>query len=80
MKKGNSWFLKCEGLNGLQMSPNEYHKSLGAQMFKFDVYCSWPSWSVWHDLGRWLGGMFCEKMKFVVFEIRSLGSPTNVPK
>ena len=80
MKNRNSWFLRCEGLNGLQMSRNEYHKILGARMFKFDVYSTWPSWSVWHDLGRWLCGMFCEKMTFMVFEMRSLGSPTNVPK
>ena len=24
---------------------------------------------VHHDIGRWLGGEFCEKMKFVVFEM-----------
>jgi len=24
---------------------------------------------VWHDLARWLGGEFCEKMKFMVFEM-----------
>jgi len=60
--------------------PNEYHKILGARMFNFDVYCTWLSWSVWHGLGTWLGGMFCEKMKLMVFEMRSLGSPKNVPK
>jgi len=29
--KWNSWFLRCEGWKGLQMSPNEYHESLGAR-------------------------------------------------
>jgi len=24
---------------------------------------------VHHGIGRWLGGEFCEKMKFVVFEM-----------
>jgi len=33
VKKWNSWFLRCEGWNGLQMSPNEYHESLGARKF-----------------------------------------------
>jgi len=31
--KRNSWFLTYGGLKGLQMSPNECHKSLGAQKF-----------------------------------------------
>jgi len=33
-----------------------------------------------HDIGKLLGGEFCEKMKFVVFEMRGLEMPTNVPK
>ena len=31
-------------------------------------------------IARLLGGEFCEKMKFVVFEMRGLERPTNVPK
>jgi len=31
VKKWNSWFLRCEGWNGLQISPNEYYKILGAR-------------------------------------------------
>jgi len=37
VKKWNSWFLRCEGWKGLEMSPNEYHESLGAQKF-------WVGW------------------------------------
>jgi len=38
---------------GLQMPP---HKS-----FEFGGFCTLPSWSVQHDLARWLGVEFCEK-------------------
>ena len=31
--KRNLWLLKYGGLKGLQISPNECHKSLGAQKF-----------------------------------------------
>jgi len=37
--------------------------------FELDGVCTWPSWSVHHGIARWLGGEFCEKMKFVVFEM-----------
>ena len=54
------------------MSPNEYHENLGARKFLV--------WRVWHMakvggaprhrlIAWWLGGEFCEKMKFVVFEL-----------
>jgi len=33
VKNWNSWFLRCEGWKGLQMSPYEYHESLGARKF-----------------------------------------------
>jgi len=33
VKKWNSWFLRCEGWKGLQISPNEYHEILGAWKF-----------------------------------------------
>jgi len=32
-EKKNSWFLRCEGWKGLQMTPNEYHEILGARKF-----------------------------------------------
>jgi len=62
------------------MSPNEYHESLGAQNFSVQRVLQRPSWSVHHNIARWLGGEFCEKMKFVIFEMRGLERPTNVPK
>jgi len=78
-KKWNSWFLRCEGWKCLQISPNEYHENLGARKF-------WVR-RVFHmaKVGgarrhRWLGGEFCEKMKFVIFEIWGLERPTNVHK
>jgi len=51
------------------MSANEYSKSLGARTFGLDGVCTWPSWSVHRGTARLLGGEFCEKMKFVVFEM-----------
>jgi len=44
-------------------------KLLVHKCFEFDVFCKWLSWSVWHGLGRWLGGVFCEKKKFMIFEM-----------
>jgi len=55
-------------------------KFLVHERFEFGVFCTWPSWSVWHGLGRWLGGVFCKKMKFMVFEMYSLEWPPSVPK
>ena len=51
------------------MSPNEYLEILGARKFEFGWVCTWPRLSVHHGIARFLGGQFCEKMKFVVFEI-----------
>jgi len=33
VKKWNSFFLRCEGWKGLQISPNDYHEILGARKF-----------------------------------------------
>jgi len=73
VKNWNSWFLRCEGWKGLQMCPNEYHRSLRASKF-------WLRWVLHHDIARWLGGEYCEKLKFVTFEMWELERPTNVPK
>jgi len=80
VKKWNSWFLRCEGWKGLQMSPNEYHEILGHESFEFGGVCPCPWLAVHHGIGRWLDGEFCEKMKFVVFDMWGLEWPTNVPK
>jgi len=37
--------------------------------FEFGGFCTCPSLAVHHDIARWLGGEFCEKMKFVIFEM-----------
>jgi len=80
VKKWNSWFLRCEGWKGLQMSPNEYHEILGAWKFWVRRGLHMASLSVHHGITWLIGGEFCEKMKFVVFEMWGLESPTNVPK
>jgi len=48
--------------------------------FKFGGFTTWPSWSVHHGIARWIGGLFCEKMKFVVFDMWGLEWATNVNK
>ena len=52
---------KCPQMNTI--------KFLVHESFEFGGFCTWPSLAVWHGLARWLGGVFCEKLKFVVFEM-----------
>jgi len=52
---------KCPEMNTMKVLVHE--------SFEFGWFCTWPSWSVNHGICRWLGGLFCEKMKFVVFEM-----------
>jgi len=44
-------------------------KVLVHESFEFSGFCTWPKLAVHHGTARWLGGEFCEKMKFVIFEI-----------
>jgi len=44
-------------------------KVLVHKRFEFGVFCQWPRLAVHHDITIWLGGEFCEKMKFVIFEM-----------
>ena len=44
-------------------------KVLVHETFDLDGVCTWPSSSVHSGITIWLGGEFCEKMKFVVFEM-----------
>jgi len=55
-------------------------KVLVYESFELDGVCTWPSWSVLRGIARWLGGEFCEKMKFVDFETWRSERPTNFPK
>jgi len=55
-------------------------KFLVHESFDFGGICTWPRLSVHHNIARLVGGEFCEKMKFVVFEMWGLEMPTNVPK
>ena len=52
---------KCPQMNTMKVLVHE--------SFEVGGFCTWPSWSVHHDIGRWLSGLFCEEMKFVVFEM-----------
>ena len=45
----------------------------------FGGFCTWPRLAVHHDIGRWLGGEYYEKMKFVVFEMSGLERPKMCP-
>jgi len=62
------------------ISPNEYYESLGARKFSVAWVFHMANLAVWHDTTRWLGGEFCEKMKFFVFEMWRLEWPPNAPK
>ena len=64
---------ECPQMNTMKVL---VHKS-----FEFGGFWTWPRLAVHYGIARWLGGEFCEKMKFVIFEIhRGLERPTNVPK
>ena len=55
-------------------------KFLVHERFEFGGFCTWRSCLVHHGIARWLGGEFCEKLKFVVFEMWWLDWPPNVTK
>jgi len=63
---------KCPQMNTMKVFVHE--------SFEFGGFCTWPSWSVHHGITRWLGGEFCEKLKFLVFEMRGFDWPPNAPK
>ena len=44
-------------------------KVLVHESFEFGGFCTSPRLAVQHGIGRWLGGDYCEKMKFVAFEM-----------
>jgi len=52
---------KCQQMNTMKVLVN--------QSFEFREFCTWPSLAVHHGVARWLGGEFCEKMKFMIFEM-----------
>jgi len=70
VRVGNAY--KCPQMNTM--------KFLVHESFEFGGVCTWPRLSVHHGTTRWLGGEFCEKIKFVIFEIWGFERPTNVPK
>jgi len=39
------------------------------ESFEFGGLFTWPRLAVHHGIARWLGGEFCEKMKFVIFKM-----------
>jgi len=52
---------KCPQMNTM--------KFLVHESFEFGGFCTWPRLAVHHGISRLLGGKFCEKIKFVVFEM-----------
>jgi len=44
-------------------------KVLVHESFEFGGFCTGPRLAVHHGITRWFGGEFCEKRKFVVFEM-----------
>ena len=70
MRVGKAY--KCPQMNTMKVLVHE--------SFEFVGFCTWPSWSVHHDIAKWRGAEFCEKLKFEVFEMGGLERPTNVPK
>jgi len=44
-------------------------KVLVHESFEFGVFCTLPRLKVHHGIASWLGGEFCEKLKFVIFEM-----------
>jgi len=52
---------KCPRMNTMKVLVHE--------SFDFGGFSTLPSLKVHHDIARWLGGEFCEKLKFVIFEM-----------
>jgi len=52
---------KCPQMNTMKILVHE--------SFVFGGVCTWPRLVVHHGIARLLGREFCEKMKFVVFEM-----------
>jgi len=52
---------KCPQLNTMKVLVHE--------SFEYGGFCTCPSLAVHHGIARWLGVEFCEKLKFVVFEM-----------
>jgi len=63
---------KCPQMNTMTVLVHE--------SFEFGGFCTWPRLAMYHSITRWLRVEFCEKLKFVVFEMWGLERPTNVPK
>jgi len=52
---------KCQQMNNKNV--------LVQESFELGGFYKWPTLAVCHGLTRWLGGEFCEKLKFMVFEM-----------
>jgi len=52
---------KCPLMNNMKVLVHE--------SFEFGGFCTWPKLAVQHGIARWPGGEFCEKLKFVIFEM-----------
>ena len=52
---------KCPQMNTMKVLLHE--------SFKFGRFCTWPRLAVHDGIASWLGGEFCKKMKFMIFEM-----------
>ena len=59
MRVGKAY--KCPRMNTMKVFVHE--------TFEFGGFCTLPGWSVHHGIARSLRGQFCDKMKFVIFEM-----------
>jgi len=50
---------KCPQMNTMKVLLHE--------RFEFGGFSTWASLAVHHGITRWIGGEFCEKLKFVIF-------------
>jgi len=52
---------KCPQMNTMEVLEHE--------SFEFGGFCTWPRLAVHHGIAKWLGGEFCEKLKFLIIEM-----------
>jgi len=52
---------KCPQMNTINV--------LAHESFEFGRFCTLLRLAVHHGIAKWLGGEFCEKLKFVTFEM-----------
>jgi len=62
-------FLDVRGEKAYKCPQMNTMKVLVHESFEIGGFCTWPCLGVHHGTTRWLGGEFCEILKFVIFEM-----------